>query len=542
DGLRFQYRHPEIRIGTSVRVEGPGRWDIDERRVATRVEFAAGASAVLRLEIEAEDVEAVPDGRGEAARYQHRQQWYERLTRVAAAGDPIVAGLVNHAIRDLGSLALLEGERDEWLAPSAGMPLYPALFGRDAVTAAWQVAALDRGELLDAALSRLQRCQGMRVHPALDEEPGRIVQQVRRGPLSRLGLVPFARYYGDFASPLMFVVSLAQLYAWTGQRKVLERHWDAARRILDWARDYADSDGDGYLEYRTQAQLGPKHQGWKDSGNAVLYEDGRPVASPIATCELQGYWYAAQHLLAFLCAALGHLADAKAHWQAAKELKERFNREWWMEEEGFLAMAMDPDKRLVRTVGSNAGHCLTAGIVSDAHLRPLVGRLFAPDLFSGWGIRTLSTSHPAYNPVSYHLGSLWTVENATIAFGLRRYGFDVRALELAQAIFELAQLYQRGRVPECVGGYARGDYAHPSAYPQANVPQAWNQSALPLLLQTILGLQPVALLDLLVVDPVLPSWIPDLTLENLRVGGATATIRFWRDRHGKSHAEVLRRQ
>jgi glycogen debranching enzyme len=189
-------------------------------------------------------------------------------------------------------------------------------------------------------------------------------------------------------------------------------------------------------------------------------------------------------------------------------------------------------------VSSNIGHCIAAGIVSDEHLPAAVGRLFAPDMFSGWGIRTLSSAHPAYNPLSYHCGTVWPVEQATIAFGLRRFGFDARALELAEGLFALAALYPQGRIPECVGGYARHEHA-PGAYPQANAPQLWNATAFPLLVHTILGLQPVAPVSTLVVSPALPTWLTDIVLHDVRLGDATATVRFWRDDQERSHAELL---
>jgi glycogen debranching enzyme len=441
---------------------------------------------------------------------------------------------------DLGSFALLEGEPDEWLAPAAGVPLYPALFGRDSLTSTWQATVLDRGELLAATLVRLERLQGTAVVPERDEEPGRIIHSLRRGPLARLGLNSFARYYADFASPFMFVISLGQLYAWTGDQRLIRRHWDAARRILDWARDYGDRDGDGYLEYVTHARDGPKNQGWKDSGNGVVYEDGRQVPAPIATCEIQGYWYAAQQLIAVLSAALGQIRDARAYWSSAAALKERFNRDWWLPEQQFFALALDPEKRPARSISSNVGHCLASGIIADEHVPPVVGRLFAPDMFSGWGIRTLSSEHPSYNPISYHLGSVWSVENGTIAFGLRRYGLDARTLDLFEALVDLAMLYDGYRVPECVGGYARAEFPHPGAYPRANAPQAWNQSVLPLLLQTILGLQPVAPLHLLAVDPILPAWLPEITIDGLRLGDTTATVRFRRRENGHTDADVVR--
>jgi glycogen debranching enzyme len=450
--------------------------------------------------------------------------------------------MVNQAVADLGSTALLEGAPDEWLTPSAGLPLYPALFGRDSLTACWQAASFDGGRLLEAALTRLQRLQGTVEDPDRDEQPGRILHSLRRGPLARTARNPYARYYGDYASPMMFVIALAHRYAWSGNKADIERHWDAARRALDWAREFGDLDGDGYLEYQTLAKQGPKNQGWKDSGEGILYGDGHPVPTPIATCELQAYWFAAQQLSAVLATVLGSKEDAKAHWQAAAGLKERFNRDWWMPEEGFVALALDPRKQQVRSIASNAGHCLTAGILADDHVRPVAGRLFAPDMFSGWGIRTLSSHHPAYSPIGYHLGSIWPVENATIGFGLRRYGLDIRFLDLMEAMLDLASLYPRGRIPECVGGYPRAEFPHPGAYPQANAPQTWNQSALPLLIHSVLGLQPVAALDLLIVDPVLPAWLPELTLDGLRIGGATATLHFSRDTRGHSHVEVARKR
>lgn len=228
---------------------------------------------------------------------------------------------------------------------------------------------------------------------------------------------PYSAYYADFASPLIFVISLAHVYFWTGDKGSVRRHWDVARRILDWARTYGDKDGDGYLEYHTRSTKGTKKQGWKDSGDAIVYDDGTPVPSPIGTCELQGYWFAAQQLMAFLSGAMGEYGDAKAWWRNASDLKERFNRDWWDDEEGSIVLALDPDKRQVRAVTSNVGHCITCGIISDEHLPRVVGRMFSPDMFSGRGIRTLSSSHQAYNPLSYHFGTVWAVKQRRLPSG-----------------------------------------------------------------------------------------------------------------------------
>jgi glycogen debranching enzyme len=263
------------------------------------------------------------------------------------------------------------------------------------------------------------------------------------------------------------------------------------------------------------------------------------VPSPLGTCELQGYWFAAQQLMAVLSWVVGSRADARGHWRSAMALKRRFNRDWWIDDARCVALALDPEKRPVAAVSSNIGHCIASGIISDAHLPAAVERLFAPDMFSGWGIRTLSTEHGSYNPLSYHCGTVWAVEQSTIAFGLRRFGFDDRALQLTKAIFDLAELYPDCRIPECVGGYAREDRPTPGAYPHANAPQLWNATAFPLLVHTMLGLQPLAPLDTLVVAPALPAWLPELVLHDLQVGAATAKIRFWRGENGRSHAEIL---
>jgi glycogen debranching enzyme len=200
---------------------------------------------------------------------------------------------------------------------------------------------------------------------------------------------------------------------------------------------------------------------------------------------------------------------------------------------------MDPDKRLIDAPTSNVGHCLATGIVERGRLGAVVGRLFAPDMFSGWGVRTLSSAHAFYDPLSYHRGSVWAVEQATILFGLRRFGFDARVHDLAEALFELALLYPGYRIPETIGGYSRRERPTPGAYPQANAPQLWNTTTFPLLVQALLGIVPWAAKRILIVDPILPAWLPDLVLHDVRVGDARATLRFWRTTDGTSHFDVV---
>jgi glycogen debranching enzyme len=539
--LSFRYAHPQLPYAATVAPSGPGDWTVRDRSASTRIALAPQQQVELALRVTAAYGDSNPAIGDAAVRERSLHAWRDKFARVSTPSNRVLERILRSNVHDFASFPLAEGEPDEWLTLQAGMPLYPALFGRDTLTAGWQAAYLDRGDSLDASLTRLGRMQSDRVYDWRDEEPGRIPYQVRRGPLAILDHNPYAAYYADFASPLMFVIALAHLYCWTGEKTSIQRHWDVARRILEWADRDGDKDRDGYLEYLTRSRKGTKNQGWKDSGDAIVYDDGTPVPAPIGTCELQGYWFAAQQAMSLLSAAMGEYGNAKALWGAASDLKDRFNRDWWDEQEGSIVLARDPDKQQVRAVTSNVGHCIASGIVSDEHLPRVVGRLFAPDMFSGWGIRTLSSSHKAYNPLSYHLGTVWAVEQATIVFGLRRFGFNARALELTKALFDLAEIYPEYRIPECIGGYPR-DGGAPGAYPRANTPQLWNASAFPLLIHSILGLQPLAAIDTLVVDPVLPTWLPEILVHQLRLGGATTTLRFWRDRSGDSHVETVQKR
>jgi glycogen debranching enzyme len=538
---RFEYAHETLKYATAVEATGAD-WTSSATGFASTITLRPGETARVGLRVRPVDYVDSYDAADSAEREDAWTKWSDALLRVRVPGNTMVERIVEANIRDLASYAMLQGERDEWLAPQAGMPLYPALFARDAFTTGWQAAVVDGGELTSASLTRFGRMQSNRTNDWTDEEPGRVPYQMRQGPLARLDINPYAAYYADYASPMMFIIALAHSYAWSGDVAFVRGHWDVARRIMDWARTYGDSDGDGYFEYRTRSSAGTKNQGWKDSGNAILYDDGTPVPAPLGTCELQGYWFAAQEMMAVLSWALDDRDGAKAYWRSAKELKERFNRDWWMPEHDYFALARDPDKRLVGALTSNVGQCIATGIIDDEHLPRVVGRMFAPDMFSGWGVRTLSLTDRSYNPIDYHLGSVWAVENASIVFGLRRFGFDQRAVDLSKALFDLAELYSGYRIPETVGGYARSEWPTPGAYPRANTPQLWNASVFPMLLQSLLGLQPVAPLSLLVIDPVLPEWLPEVILEGVRLGQARATLRFWRTESGNAHGEIVHHQ
>jgi glycogen debranching enzyme len=539
DGLRYSLARGPAQRHTDITAAGPAAFSASPRGIEAAIDARRHEQATIRVRIRAIDTDGAMTERDMRLREHSARRWRERRCRLSAPGDHPYVDCVNNQIDAVGEAALLEGAAHEWLAPGAGYPLYPRLFGRDALTAAWMIALFDQGECLEHALNLLGRMQGAAEDAFRDEQPGRIIQQASFGAAGENA--PFDRYYGDYASPLMYAVAQAFLLACRGRWPAIRAHQRAASRALDWADARGDLDGDGYLEYHTRSPLGPRNQGWKDSENAMVREDGSLAEPPLAACELQGYWYSAMQSAAAFCLLEGDVRGAWSWTRRAGKLKRRFNRDFWVEEGGFIGLALDRHKRLIRSKSSNMGHCLASGIVETRHIGRLVRALFEEDLFSGWGVRTLAHTHPAYNPLSYHLGSVWPVENATIALGLRRYGFTREALRLVEANYRLARLWRRGQTPECIGGYPRGEY-DPGAYPQANAPQTWNGAAFGLFTQVLLGLQPVAPARTLFVDPALPAWLPEVTLHNLRIGEATVTIRFARRRTGASGYRVIARQ
>ena len=422
---------------------------------------------------------------------------------------------------------------------AAGLPLYIALFGRDTLTAGWQAALLGP-ELMAGTLKTLAALQGTRDDPWRDEQPGKMIHEAHTGPLSMLNRNPRGRSYSSITTSGLYPFIVAELWHWTGDKALVRPFIDPALRALQWLDRHGDLDGDGFYEYQTRSPMAPRHQAWKDSPDAIVYEDGRDVEPPIATCEEQAFVYVAKLHLAETLWWLGERALSKRLYHEASELKKRFNEAFWMEDEGFYAMALDAGKRPVRSIGSNAGHCLAAAITDASLVRRVVDRLFAPDLFSGWGIRTLSSDHPRYNPYSYHLGSIWPVEQGTFAIGFMRYGLFDRVQQIARAQFDAAALFEFHRLPELFGGHPRDDeHPFPAIYPNANSPQAWSASAVFSLLQAMLGLYPYAPLKMLVLDPHLPDWLPEITLRDVRVGKARVTIRFRRGTNGRTSYRIL---
>lgn len=546
--LVFRYEHPELAHATRVRFEDvPGSLTDREGKVVIRLDLAPREPVQFCISLfpcfcgqQSAPIYDCQSFRSHGTSWdQARDRWRSESAQLSTP-NRLVQTTWDRSVYDLGSLFLFSGKGAEIYTPAAGVPMYMALFGRDSITTAWQAALLNP-LMLKGTLMTMARWQGTRYDDRYDEQPGRILHQHQRDPQALLGKTPYLHYWGDYAAPGMFLVGAAWYFAFTGDKEFLRQLELPILRTLAWMDRDGDPDHDGFYEYYTRAgKQGTKNQGWKDSEQAILYPDGRFVPNPLAVVEIQGYYYIAKQLMGLTFMALGAIDRGITLLQQAEELKRRFNQAFWMPEEGFFALALDRDKQQVKSIASNVGHCLACGIVDADKAAAVAGRLMAPDMFSGWGIRTLSSEHPAYNPFSYHLGSVWPSENASIAYGFKRYGFNGLVHDLAKGIFEASGIFTDNRLPEVIGGHQRDRrHPHPGIYPQANAPQAWSASATIMLVQTMLGLLPIAPLNTLVLDPDLPDWLPELTLRDLKLGSSIVSVRFSRDAQGHTHHEVI---
>jgi glycogen debranching enzyme len=453
---------------------------------------------------------------------------------------PVIVALLERAKEDLSALRLydLDHREDAWVT-AAGLPMYVALFGRDSLTAAWQ-AALIGPEMMCGTLAELPRWQGNEINDWRDEQPGRMLHEAQNSPLAKLRFNPRERSYGSNTTSAFFPVVVSELWHWTAKKDLIYPLIDPAMKAIQWLDTYAHLRGDRFYYYQTRSEQIGKNLGWKDSESAIVYEDGSQVDAPIATCEEQGFAYASKLQFAEVLWWAGKKEQARELFHQAEELKKRFNDAFWMESEGCFALALDSKGNQVRTISSNPGHCIATGIVEEALVKRVADRLFADDMFSGWGIRTLSSQNPAFNPYSYHRGSIWPVEHGSFAIGLMRYGLWGHLERMCRGLFEASAIFDFYRLPEVFSGHAR-DEAHPfpALYPRTNWPQAWSASAMFCLIQAMLGIYPYAPLNLLAVDPHLPDWFPEVTLENLRVGDSSVSLRFYREKNGESDYRVL---
>jgi glycogen debranching enzyme len=466
-----------------------------------------------------------------------QRTWLDCATKLTSANEDVYR-LYRQSVEDLGALRLHDRDQGPhvWL-PAAGVPWYVAIFGRDSLVTALQTLWIHPGIAL-GAIQNLGSLQATKDDPSRDAEPGKIPHELRQGELAHLARFP-SPYYGTADATPLYLVTLHETWKWTGDTELVKSHLDIAERCLEWIDRHGDLDGDGFQEYQARSPHGYENMGWKDAFDAVVYPDGSQVKPPKALCELQGYVFDAWRRMAELYDVLGKPGRASELRRKAADLRARFEDRFWCEDIGTYCFGLDAKKMPIKTICSNAGHCLWSGIASPEHAARVVERLMQPDMWSGWGIRTLSSHNPAYNPHSYQCGSVWPHDNGIIALGFRRYGFAAEAARVFRDISEAASYFVSYRMPEVYAGVARMPRAFPVQYGQANVPQAWAAGCTAHLLQAILGLEGDAPSGRLTVSPALPKWLPDVTLRGIAVGAASVDIRFFRDAE-RSRWEVLR--
>jgi glycogen debranching enzyme len=455
-------------------------------------------------------------------------QWQRTVLKIRTSNEEFYR-CYTQGVQDMAALRLpLKGMGHMVFVPAAGLPWFVALFGRDTLIVSLQ-AMIVYPEFAGGALEVLGQLQAKVRDDYRDAEPGKILHELRCGELAHFKVIPHTPYYGTADATPLYLVALHAAWRATGDRALIERHLPAAEACLTWIDQYGDRDGDGFQEYQTRSPAGYENMAWKDSGDAVVYPDGTLVRGPKALCELQGYVYDAWLRMAEIYDELDNNRRANALRTKAAALFKKFNEAFWDEKSGFYAYALDGEKKKVLSVVSNVGQCLWSGIIAPERAGKVVQRLMQEDMSSGWGIRTLSADHPAFNPYNYQTGAVWPHDNSLIALGMRRYGFAAEAAAVARDISRAASHFLLNQLPELYGGLQRDPTNFPVQYLGANVPQAWAAGTPFMLLQAMLGLQQDAPRGKLYVDPALPDWLPDVTLMDLRLGRRRFDIRFWRD-------------
>jgi glycogen debranching enzyme len=436
-------------------------------------------------------------------------RWLAEAPKIESDSDELKA-TYRRSLVDLAALRFSPPIAGNRSLPAAGLPWFMTMFGRDSIFTSLQALPFTP-ELAATTLKALGEWQGTRVDDFRDEDPGRILHEMRYGELAAFEERPHTPYYGNADATPLFVVLLDEYERWSGDRKLVRGLEYEARAALNWIDEYANLQGNGYISYqRRNEETGLENQCWKDSWDSISYRDGRLPGFPRATCELQGYAYDAKVRGARLARLVWKDAElAQRLEKEAADLKRRFNRDFWVEDDEYFALALDENGEQVDALTSNNGHLLWSGIVDKSKAKAVVRHLMGPRLFSGWGVRTLAEGEGRYNPIGYHVGTVWPFDSSFIAWGLRRYGFKDEAALIAAGILDAAEFF-RGRLPEAFGGYERSVTRYPVQYPTACSPQAWSTGAPLLLLRTMLGLDPIG--EHLIVDPALPDGIGMLAL------------------------------
>jgi glycogen debranching enzyme len=465
-----------------------------------------------------------PDGHPvtETAAAVRQREWEHSTSEIRSSNSDFDKAL-RRARHDLGSLRIF-AEGSDVPVIAAGSPWFMTLFGRDSLLTSYMTLTLDP-RLAQGVLTALARRQGTKVVDRTEEEPGRILHELRfdeDGPGG--GGIGRHAYYGTADATPLFVGLVGEYARWHGQCSTVQRILPAVDRALEWIDTYGDRDGDGFVEYARATPHGLVNQGWKDSWDGINFADGTIAEAPIALCEVQGYVFAAFRARAALAELCGD-GEVAAHWQdRAKRLKRAFNERFWLPDRGWFAVGLDRDKRPIDALASNMGHALWTGIIEAEHAPAVARHLLSPELFSGWGVRTLATSMGAYDPLSYHNGSVWPHDNALIAYGLMRHGFVAEGHRIAEGILDAAAA-TGGRLPELFAGLDRESYPVPVPYPTACSPQAW-ASAVPIhLARALLGLEPEVQHGLLRVQARVPESLATLSVTGLPLAGGRLNLR-----------------
>ncbi len=462
--------------------------------------------------------------------------WFDALPRIIS--DDLVLNKV--VARSFVNLGLLQSQIDHLTFFAAGTPWFATLFGRDSLIAALQTLAYDPS-IAEQTLRLLAKYQGQQEDSWRDEEPGKILHELRMGEMARLGLIPQTPYYGSIDATPLFLILVGRHAAWTGSLDLFRELQNSVDRALVWLETAGHRYDHGYLAYMSRSKRPLDNQGWKDSGEAIVNIDDSLAAPPIALVEVQGYVYRAKLAVAQLYERAHDVTRAARLRREASDLRARFNRDFWVAEREFYAMALQGDGRPAVVVSSNPGQALWSGIVEEDKAKRIVDRLMSDEMFSGWGIRTLSEREQAYNPLGYHIGSVWPHDNSLIAMGFKRYGYDQAACRVFDGLLEAAMHFKSYRLPELFAGFSRSEYEVPVPYAAANPPQAWAAGAIPYLLEAVLGLVPEAFdRRLRIVRPTLPGPIDELHIQGMKVGQAQVDLRYERTRDGTVGVRVLK--
>ncbi len=452
-------------------------------------------------------------------------EWENSSTRFVSSNDVFDTALQT-AIGDFHALQIPDG--DEHII-AAGIPWFATIFGRDSIIAAYQSLPLNPQLAVDT-LRVLARYQGKDYNDWQDEEPGKILHEYRVGEMTRCGEMPFGPYYGSVDATPLFLILLSETFNWTADEKLVHELLPAAYRALEWIDKYGDLDGDGFIEYQRRSSRGLINQGWKDSWDANMHRDGAVAQPPIALAEVQGYVYDAKYRMSSLMRSFGDVATADRLKRESAELARRFEKSFWMQARGFYAMALDRDKKPLQVISSNPGHLLFTRILTRDRAQKVVARLMQPDMFSGWGWRTMSNEERIFNPLSYHRGSVWPHDNSLIAHGMALHEQRKPAMTTLTMLFQAALNFRDYRLPELFCGVQRGEFDEPVHYPVSCSPQAWASGAMFLILNSVLGIRPSApRKELNIINPMLPAWLDYLHIRNLRIGRSRVGLDFTRN-------------